>query len=45
MLINASGFLEGSISASQPVGCNPFGNPLSPKIFTLLFITVAELQF
>jgi uracil-DNA glycosylase len=31
-------------SSSQPVGCNPFGKLLSPKIFTLKSIPVAELQ-
>ena len=31
-------------SSSQSVGHNPFGEPLSPKLFTLWFITVAKLQ-
>lgn len=32
-----------SVSDYQPLVCDPFGNPLSPKIFTLGFITVAKL--
>lgn len=29
---------QGSSRSSQPVGYNPFGKPLSPRIFTLGFI-------
>lgn len=31
-------------SGSKPVGHDPFGKPLSPKTFALLFIAVAELR-
>jgi hypothetical protein len=33
----------GCASGFQPVGCNHFGNPLSPKIFILWSITAAKL--
>jgi hypothetical protein len=31
-------------SGSQPVGQDPFGNPLSPKLFTLQLKTLTRLQ-
>lgn len=37
-------YLLHSSSSSQPEGHNPFDKPLTPKIFTLYFITVIESQ-